>query len=179
MLNARAAECEWFGSGRCTAPTAGCTCTRVTGRLSSVHTTSPTRASGKGGNVVERAYRNPGRGRCVLALPCPGAALARGAPRRRRRAARLSSAPVSTLSNLKQVLLAALEEVERHEGDIEGELRAVVVAYSVENDEGLFRIGWANSDSPYYALVGLLGEVAEGIASSAGEWVKEDTDEED
>lgn len=81
--------------------------------------------------------------------------------------------------NPKETLLAALEELERHEEEIDGSVHAVCVAFAVQNEGGEFRVGWAMSDAPYYAVVGLLGEVQAGISESAGEWVGEDADEED
>lgn len=83
--------------------------------------------------------------------------------------------------NPKETLLAALEEVERHEDDIEGEIKLLCVAFAVENADKEFRVGWVYSDSPYYAAVGLLGEVQGCISEAAGEWVGdgESDDEED
>ena len=83
--------------------------------------------------------------------------------------------------NPKDTLLAALEEIQRHEEEVEeGALDACIVIYSVQGYDGDYRLGWALSDGPYYAHIGMLGEAQEGIRESSGEWVSiEDDDDED
>ena len=82
------------------------------------------------------------------------------------------------MNKAKQVLLQALDEVERFEDETRGELRDLVVAYSVQSDSGDIRIGWSVSNAPCYAIVGLLGEVVEGLTQQF-DWVEESDDEED
>lgn len=79
----------------------------------------------------------------------------------------------------KETLLAALEEVQKHEEETGGELRDVCIAFSVQNDSGDCRVAWVSSNSPYYAILGLLSEVEAGIAEGAGDWVGDTEDDEE
>lgn len=92
-----------------------------------------------------------------------------------------ATSPNGDLSDAKQTLLRALEQIEEIEGEIGGQVWALAVAYSVTrvHDDGTVEEsgGWSSTSEPAWVTAALLRRAADSVEDSPTPF--HETDEDD